>query len=297
MKKRKFREPNIKCSGEVCGREEIWVTYTDDIDDLRTKLELLGYGNIRTEFFDFAQWRRQTQLEVLSLSAEISETGRASFKPKLWQRLKRHLVDLFDGNCAYCECRVRQVSYGMVEHYRPKRKPAEAERHPGYFWLAYTPTNLLPCCDVCNGVRAKGSHFPVLGIHASVASEVGNEKPLLLNPYEHEDDPRIHLEFLVPPDERDQLALVRGLSVRGETSVAIYNLRRTDLAQYRRDCQRRFLTDLMYLHLHREFAKRDALIRGVLDGRVECSAACRAVFEVWLAEKESDIANIRRMSS
>jgi 5-methylcytosine-specific restriction endonuclease McrA len=83
----------------------------------------------------------------------------------------------FYGKCAYCEAPIRDYQPGDVEHFRPKAgvsdengqavflfdeegqvqvgadgKPVE---HPGYYWLAYEWTNLLPACAKCNqtGVR------------------------------------------------------------------------------------------------------------------------------------------------
>jgi hypothetical protein len=183
VKHRAFREPNVACIAERRGRVERWITYADDWDRLRTHLEESGYLNLRIEPFDFTAWISEAEAEAAAILVETTAGGNATFKPALWQRLKQHLFDLFDGCCAYCECRVLHISYGHVEHYRPKRKPEEAITHPGYFWLAYTPLNLLPCCEACNGARAKASHFPVIGTHAVSSAEIPSEQPLLLNPY------------------------------------------------------------------------------------------------------------------
>lgn len=54
----------------------------------------------------------------------------------------------FYGKCAYCE---RSIEKGTreVEHYRPKGGVGDPA-HPGYWWLAFSWTNLLPTCGPCN---------------------------------------------------------------------------------------------------------------------------------------------------
>jgi uncharacterized protein (TIGR02646 family) len=294
VKHRSFHNPNVACAAERQGRAERWITYADDWDHLRSSLEQSGYSNVRIEAFDFAAWVNEAENEAAAMLVAVTAGGEANFKPPLWQRLKHHLFDLFDGSCAYCECRVLHISYGHVEHYRPKRKPQEAADHPGYFWLAYTPANLLPCCEACNGARAKATHFPVTGRRALSAAEIPDERPLLLNPYVPADDPRMHLEFLVPPNEQDRLSLVRGRSERGETSIAIYNLQREDLALYRRERQRRFVTDIKLAYLRGDLAKRNALVNAAATGTEECSAACLAALRGWIRELETDISDLRR---
>jgi hypothetical protein len=130
----------------------------------------------------------------------------------------------FYGKCAYCEAPIRDYQHGDVEHFRPKagisdengqpvylldeegqiRVNADGEpvEHPGYYWLAYEWTNLLPSCVKCNqtdvrqGSRVgKHTRFPVEGRHAQRPEEVAQEKPLLINPLSDQgaDDPRHHL--------------------------------------------------------------------------------------------------------
>ena len=78
----------------------------------------------------------------------------------------------FYGKCAYCEAPIRDYQHGDVEHFRPKAgvtdengqpvclfdeqgqvqigADGEPVKHPGYYWLAYEWTNLLPTCVKCN---------------------------------------------------------------------------------------------------------------------------------------------------
>lgn len=130
----------------------------------------------------------------------------------------------FHGKCAYCEAPIRDYQHGDVEHFRPKAGVTEENgqpvylldedgrvkidadgepvKHPGYYWLAYDWTNLVPSCTKCNqdevrqGRRiGKHTRFPVQGRHAQRPDEVAGEKPLLINPLseQDEDDPKNHL--------------------------------------------------------------------------------------------------------
>jgi len=53
------------------------------------------------------------------------------------------LKDIYKNKCAYCETRFNR-SYIKIEHYRPKSI---------YYTLAYSWTNLLPICDICNTIK------------------------------------------------------------------------------------------------------------------------------------------------
>ena len=67
--------------------------------------------------------------------------------------VKRALEKLFRGKCAYCEWKPGAGSSWDVEHFRPKGRVAERAEHPGYYWLAYTWTNLYFSCQMCNQSR------------------------------------------------------------------------------------------------------------------------------------------------
>ena len=63
---------------------------------------------------------------------------------------------LFHRKCAYCEVLMAGQQPGDVDHYRPKAgavlyvKGGERVKVAGYFWLAASWDNLLPCCVFCN---------------------------------------------------------------------------------------------------------------------------------------------------
>ena len=113
------------------------------------------------------------------------------------------LARRFQYKCAYCESRMRHVSYPHIEHYRPKGQ-ARFEA------LMFQWTNWLLSCGVCND--EKWTEFPERdGI------------PLLLDPTT--DEPRNHIGF------RRNFAF--GLSDRGEETIRLVGLFRYDLEKER----------------------------------------------------------------
>lgn len=70
-----------------------------------------------------------------------------------WSKTKDQLLRETHNKCAYCESDITTVSYGDVEHYRPKSV---------YWWLAYVYDNYLASCAICNQ-RFKGAQFEFLG--------------------------------------------------------------------------------------------------------------------------------------
>lgn len=202
------------------------------------------------------------------------------FDESIWGELKAWLVkNVFHDKCAYCETREVRSPY-HAEHFRPKGRvtiktgPRKQQvctttdendkpiKHPGYFWLAYDWTNLLPSCNYCNTAQGKKNQFPVKNKHISVTrlapgkfpkaeiqSKQGNdvyylksqfldvlEDPLLLHPYL--DDPQDHLVFgefgVVAP---------RNNSDKGRHSIEVYNLDSGPLTTERQIAQDNALRD------------------------------------------------------
>lgn len=88
--------------------------------------------------------------------------------------------------CCYCEHRLGEF-FNDVEHYRPKtsanREPGSKQTH-GYWWLAYTWSNLLYSCPTCNR-RHKKCSFPLASGCTPLIPELGppgKESPLLIDP-------------------------------------------------------------------------------------------------------------------
>jgi hypothetical protein len=70
-----------------------------------------------------------------------------------WKSAKNAIKADSGDKCAYCEAHAAAVSFGDVEHFRPKSI---------YWWLAYCFDNYLFSCQKCNQ-EFKGDNFPVTG--------------------------------------------------------------------------------------------------------------------------------------
>jgi hypothetical protein len=228
----KWLNPNFKFRA-TDDASVVWeyCCYASSEQELRGRLEkkLLTVEYIRT--YDFAvEWEKRAQAATKkAVDAYLAGKRPINFRDEIWAELKWHLFELFRGKCAYCEGKTLDVASGDVEHYRPKAKVDEDPGHPGYYWLAYNVTNLLPSCELCNRTRGgKMTHFPVLGAHARAPQELPNERPLLLNPYDHTVDPFEHLEF----DDAGK-AMAHNNSQYGNQSRICYHLNRPGLGEAR----------------------------------------------------------------
>ena len=164
-----------------------------------------------------------------------------AFKAYKLKSVKRALEEMFHGKCAYCETFYASTQPLDVEHFRPKGAVAEAEGHPGYWWLAMAWDNLLPSCIDCNRKRnqitpggdtsqvrlletsagytsavtagsGKKDSFPLAetGRRAMAPGDgLAEEKALLLNPCT--DDPAAHLRYFFDPQRPVSFVLARAL--------------------------------------------------------------------------------------
>ena len=196
-------------------------------------------------------WVEDCRLErekLIELAKSSPELVNDEIDEDLYKGQRITILRLFNDKCAYCESPLEATQrMGDVEHYRPKGRvtdengklvfihdeSGQRRQHPGYFWLAYEWTNLLPACLACNrpgtdstGVPSgKWDRFPVAGFRATRPGEEGNEDPILLNPWY--DDPNQDLKF-------DPLTGVVGWhSEKGRMNVNILGLNRRGLPEER----------------------------------------------------------------
>ena len=237
--------------------------------------------------------KRALLAEYARAEAEQRDPDPKIFRPSLWGELKEHLKAVFKRKCAYCEAHFDHVDFGDVEHYRPKKRLDEIDEqgnhelvdgHRGYFWLAYSPRNLLPSCKLCNGPGGKMNLFPLEDPTKRVFRPGGRlreESPLLLNPYKHY--PEEDLEF---QDE----GFVEAITDRGAMSLEVYRLNRGPLVKKRKEAQ-----EYRRLRLWDMFSKENDSgmmdeIETIYAGEVEYSASVRAEIEPFLnrIEKVAD---------
>lgn len=139
--------------------------------------------------------------------------------------------------CAYCESH----NYPEIEHYRPKGRVTEDTNHPGYYWLCYEWTNLIPSCHDCNAVNGKLNQFPILGtrLMGPVFSANRNldplqqsahtnlliaERPYLIHP--EIDEPANYLGFEIDPEGVGIKIIGIDQEGRGDRSIQICDLNR-----------------------------------------------------------------------
>jgi uncharacterized protein (TIGR02646 family) len=157
------------------------------------------------------------------------------------QEVKKALVTMFHGKCAYCESKILHVDYGHIEHYRPK------SRFPKW---TFAWSNLLLACGMCNGPEHKGDRFP----------EAAEDGPPI-DP--SEEDPGGHFNFHFDPATR--LASVYGKTPRGMTMELLVGLNRLELRAFRSTVVRKLIvlarhakTDPEAEHLLNESIRNDA---------------------------------------
>ena len=165
------------------------------------------------------------------------EKGKRAFEfdPGIYahESVKQALRKAQHGKCAFCESKFAHISYGDVEHFRPKagwrQEEGEALRQPGYYWLAYEWANLFVSCTLCNQ-QFKKNLFPIQTPTRRARShkeDVTAEEPLLLDP--SVDDPEAFISF------REEVPYAADGNARGEVTIRTLGLRREELAERRRD--------------------------------------------------------------
>lgn len=248
---------------------------------------------------DWALWIADGKAAVAKMLADPE--GKPVIDDALYKRQRDRLLEASWGKCAYCELPLAAGQRkGDVEHYRPKArvrrldgKPVKIVRdgatvaHPGYFWLAYDPQNLLPSCAACNRragdatsgrLTGKSDLFPTLDdVWATTPEELADEHPALLNPWLDSDDPALHLRF--DPDT----GLVIGISERGRITIDILGLNRDGLPEARRQaCLLVSRAVAMIVHAAQlPSGPADAdldFVRAVREGSAPFAAICRVAY-------------------
>lgn len=226
-----------------------------------------------------AHWKTRAEVASRKIDEARSTNSAYEFDSKIWADLKEFQLRYFGGKCAYCETNVVAGFWGDVEHYRPKRKVEEDPSHPGYYWTAYDPRNLMPSCQRCNQGKGKKNHFPVVdGTRAFDEAGLAAETPLLLNPYF--DKPSEHLAWDFDPAKGEPTGYLRGLTDKGRVSVNVYGLNRPDLVDERLAAQNEAVTAYKLARIRDETGP---LLTKLREGRLSYVAARVAAVKMWIA--------------
>jgi uncharacterized protein (TIGR02646 family) len=198
---------------------------------------------------------------------------RSVYGPK---SVKNALLKAQCGKCAFCEAKITAVSYGDVEHFRPKagvkQEDGDGLQRPGYYWLAYDWGNLLASCPLCNR-RFKGNLFPLADPKKRARThnqKLSKESPLLINPAE--EDPSPFISF------HQEMPFAVGANGRGKATIGVFGLDREALNELRRESLKplQLLWDLVRLSGEslddEELQALAEKARGVIDARLQDSA-------------------------
>ncbi|HZH98164.1 MAG TPA: hypothetical protein VEX38_04270 [Fimbriimonadaceae bacterium] len=235
-----------------------------------------------------------------ALPAERSEV--ISKHAKVWQEVKELLAQKSNYKCWYCESE-QERSDNNVDHYRPKNSPVECENHPGYWWLAFTPSNFRFSCTYCNSRRKDEEHGTAGGKHdhfplehekdrAFRPQDVGKERPLLLDPTVRADIGALWFEqngLPVPTYAADANV---SLHARAKKSIELYHLdhrllvsKRKTLFNYVKRLIDQGTSFLAHHEQKREYDEVEAELRKLADPNSEHSAAARAYIKGFRNKK------------
>lgn len=135
---------------------------------------------------------------AVEAASDVTRAAIINNNADVWGALKDAFGEASDDKCWYCETKWNRDDFAM-DHYRPKRPVHGAKDHPGYYWLCFSPKNLVFSCKYCNERRTdainartggKGSYFPLGpgGLRAFKAEdEIEHERPILVSPIEPPD--------------------------------------------------------------------------------------------------------------
>jgi hypothetical protein len=174
-----------------------------------------GLAEIRTN--GVAALRRKVANGEEITRADLAGYGVA--REVLWQSQHR--------KCAYCEDSMK-FKFEPVEHYRPARRAIRGTEFPdyGYWWLAWTWSNLLFACSICNSSH-KRDHFPLEpgSIPLQDPEEPpGLERTVLIDPSRPDDPDPMDLIVFQPVGSRRWIPTGRDGNARGALIVAVLGL-------------------------------------------------------------------------
>jgi uncharacterized protein (TIGR02646 family) len=144
-----------------------------------------------------SKWK--TEL-LAAIASGVKKDIKNAFAKYGQKDVKAALELMFNDKCAYCESEISSVTYGHIEHFKPKAK---------YPSQTFTWANLLLACARCNDAEHKGQLFP----------SVAQGGPLV-NPCT--EDPDAYIKFTY--DTKTRMARAEGKNGRGVKTVEIFGL-------------------------------------------------------------------------
>ena len=168
----------------------------------------------------------------------------------IWGSLRLELIKVVGNKCWYSEAPLAG-SDKDVDHFRPKNavrdvyRTGTGEKHPGYWWLAFSPSNYRLSCAIANrkrrdletgSVGGKGDEFPLFNEDKRAWIDIDDyfqEQPLLIDPCNAGDVTLITFSENGEAIERYSEQTKPRLFKRAEKSIELYHLNHTDFVKER----------------------------------------------------------------
>ena len=184
---------------------------------------------------DKGKKKRQANCKAYTLNKAAYRKGKKNFKfySNIYgdKTVKKALIKAQNDKCCFCESKCTHISYGDVEHFRPKggfkQSPNGPLGKPGYYWLAYEWSNLFFSCQLCNQ-RFKKNLFPLKNPGDRAIShndDINAEKPMFISPAEN---PEQFISF------REEVAYAVKDNPRGKATIEELGLNRVKLSDMRK---------------------------------------------------------------
>ena len=179
---------------------------------------------------------RRTNCNLYTLNKAAYDAGKKNFEfdSKIYghKKVKKELIEAQHDKCCFCESKITHISFGDVEHFRPKGGVRQTSKSPlgkpGYYWLAYEWSNLFLSCQLCNQ-RFKKNLFPLQNPRnrAKSHNDITNaEKPIFISP---DEDPEQYIAF------RQEIPYASDDDPRGDATIKALGLDRDKLNDRRKD--------------------------------------------------------------
>lgn len=199
------------------------------------------------------EWNKVAKREEKKIKSSIYSDPYYDSYGNTASRVIDVLNECYYYKCGYCERRYKLD----VEHYRPKGEVRDLNNeiikvknsvgkliaHPGYYWLGYEWSNLIPACISCNRDGGKNSKFPNLNGYLVEPpmkdnvletdkckldfNDLKNEKPMMIHP--EEDNIGAMFQFEIDKDKKGIEIIGNDAEGRGEATILICQMNRTEI--------------------------------------------------------------------
>jgi uncharacterized protein (TIGR02646 family) len=195
-----------------------------------------------------AKWTAEL-LATIAAGTKLSDARKRRYNN---EEVKRALLEETHGKCAYCESKLRHITYGDIEYIIAKAvDPSRA-----YDW-----TNLTIACNICNTEKS--------------------DQEGLVDPYA--DDPeQIHFRFMGP-----MVTIVPG-SEPAKLSLTLLKLNRAELMERRKERIEDLGRRLEEIVATKDNATRRILTKALVENEIAASAEFAACVRSYVHDKQRD---------